>query len=148
MMVSVSPVRYPLPVRVAVTLMRSGLADEIKTIASEGGDEFSGSERPEATVIDGHVLDGDRDAGLLLGNLHHFDGILWTFRQWLSLLDELLDDHANDFIDVAQRFFSGAPRGCCADALESRAVGVPCRIALDVLVALHYYLEVVGFHRY
>jgi len=36
--------RHAPAVRVAVTLMRSALADEIKTIAREGGDEFSGRE--------------------------------------------------------------------------------------------------------
>ena len=36
--------RHAPAVRVALTLMRSALADEIKTIAREGGDEFSGRE--------------------------------------------------------------------------------------------------------
>ena len=44
----------------------------------------------KATVIDGHVLDGNRDAGLLLGNLLYLDGILRAFRQWLPFLGEFL----------------------------------------------------------
>jgi len=55
LMVSVSPVRYPLPVRMAVTLMRSGLADEIKTVAQKCGDEFSGSERPKTTIVEAMI---------------------------------------------------------------------------------------------
>ena len=43
-----------------------------------------------------------------------------------SLFDELLDDHVNDFVDVAQRFFSRAPRRCAAETLKGRAIGVPC----------------------
>jgi hypothetical protein len=63
-----------------ITRMRSDLPDEIKTIAGESGDEFSGSYCMKATVVNGHVLDGNGDAGLLPGNLLDLDGILWAFR--------------------------------------------------------------------
>jgi hypothetical protein len=53
--------------------MRSFLANEIKSVAGEGGDHLSGCKRTDAAVIDAHALDGDGDTGLLLGNLfdHH-----------------------------------------------------------------------------
>jgi hypothetical protein len=38
----------------AVTLVRTGLADKIKTVAGEGRDEFSGRQRMKAAVIHGH----------------------------------------------------------------------------------------------
>ena len=60
LMVNVSPLPsvrrhgHAAAVRVAVALVRSALADEIETIAREGGDEFSGRERPEIAIVDGH----------------------------------------------------------------------------------------------
>lgn len=60
---SVGRYGHALPVRMAVALMRSFLPDEIKTIAGKRSDGFSGSERPKATVVDGHGLDGHGDTG-------------------------------------------------------------------------------------
>jgi len=55
-------------VRVAVTLMRSFLADEAKPVVGEGGDRLSGCERPDAAIVDAHALYGDSDTWFLLGN--------------------------------------------------------------------------------
>jgi hypothetical protein len=56
------------------------LADEIKTVAGEGGNDFSGCERPDTTVVDVHGLHGDGDAGFLLGNLLNLHRIVRAFR--------------------------------------------------------------------
>jgi len=39
----------------AVPLMRSILTDENEAVTLEGGDEFSGGQRPEAMVINRHA---------------------------------------------------------------------------------------------
>jgi len=64
--VSPRPVRrdgYAPAVRMFVALMRSTLAYEIEAIAGQRGDQLTGGKRTEATIIDGHFLDGDRNAG-------------------------------------------------------------------------------------
>jgi hypothetical protein len=136
----------PPPIRVAVALVRPFLSNEIKTVADKPGDQFSGGERPKATVVDGHGLDGDGDTGLLLGDLFDFDGILRAFGQCFPLFRELLDDHVNDFVDFGERFFAGAPGGSAAHAFKRRAVGVPRRIASGVFVRFQHHFEAVGFH--
>ena len=93
---------------VSVALMRSFLADEIESVAGEGGDHLSGCKRTDAAVVDAHALDGDGNTGLLLGNLFDLHRIERTFGQCFPVLDEFLDDHADNFIDAAQGFFFGA----------------------------------------
>ena len=87
-------------VRMAIALMRSGLTDKIETIACQGCNHFSGRQRTETTVIEGHGLDRDRDAGILPGNLLDLDGTLRAFWQRLALLHEFLDEHVNHLIDI------------------------------------------------
>lgn len=66
---------------VSVTLVRSNLADEIETVAGERRGQFSGSERLQATIVDGHAtLDDDRDPGLLLGKVVDLYAVLRAFR--------------------------------------------------------------------
>ncbi len=67
-----SPVRrhgHAAAVRVPIPLMRPSLAYEIEAVAVQGGDDFSGGDRPDAAIVDVHALHGDGDAGFLLGDL-------------------------------------------------------------------------------
>jgi hypothetical protein len=59
-----------------IPLVGSALPYEIKAITNEGGDQFSSRKGTQATVIDGHVLNGDRDAGSLLGYLGYLNRVL------------------------------------------------------------------------
>ena len=63
----------PATVGMPKPLVRTFLADKIEAIASKGGDQFPGRERPKITIVDRHGLDGDGDAGLLLGNFFHLN---------------------------------------------------------------------------
>jgi hypothetical protein len=47
---------YPPSIWMAVALMRSGLTNKNESVAFESGDKLSGSQRPEAAIIHGHVL--------------------------------------------------------------------------------------------
>lgn len=128
------------PIRVAVALMKLKPSRVNAAISSRA------SERPKATVVDGHGLDGDSDTGFLLGDLFDFDGILRAFRQGFPLFREFLDDHVNDLVDFGERFFPSAPGGCASHAFKRRAVGVPRRIARGVFVRFQHNFEAVGFH--
>ena len=107
--------RHAAPVRVVVTLMRTLLANEKESVAFEGSYKFSGSKRPEATVVDGHLLGGNRDAGFLLGNF--FGEILGADGQRFSLLYKLLRNHVNNFVDPGEGLFAGPARRRGAQAL-------------------------------
>ena len=131
---------------VSVALMRSFLTDEIESVAGESSDYFSGCDRPDAAVVDTHGLDGDGDARFLLGNLFDLHRTLRPFGQRFAVFDGFLDDHADNFVDAAQRFLSRASRGCGTDAFERRYVRKPRRVALGILVRLHDDFKVVGFH--
>jgi hypothetical protein len=52
----------------------------MKTIANERCYQFSSGERTKATVVDGHVLNGDRDAWCLLGYFGDLNRVIWPFR--------------------------------------------------------------------
>ena len=91
------------------TLMRTHLADKIKSVAVKRGDEFPCRKRVEATIIDGHVLDGNRNAGCLLRNLSDFNRVCRAFWQRLPFLNKLLNDHADNFVDVVEGFLFRAP---------------------------------------
>ena len=67
---------HPTPVLMLIPLVGSALPYEIKAITNEGGDQFSSRKGTQATVIDGHVLNGDRDAGSLLGYLGYLNRVL------------------------------------------------------------------------
>lgn len=47
--------RYAPSILVPVALMRSCLTDKNESIAFESGDKLSGTQRPKATIIDGHA---------------------------------------------------------------------------------------------
>jgi hypothetical protein len=59
-------------------LMRSRLTSEIESVADESCDQISGGQRTEATIIDGHVLHGNRNAGCLLGYLVYLNRVVRT----------------------------------------------------------------------
>jgi hypothetical protein len=67
-------------VRMFIPLVRSTLAYKLKTVANERGFQFASGDRTKATVVDGHVLNGDRYAGCLLGNLGDFNRVIRPFR--------------------------------------------------------------------
>jgi len=72
--------RYPSAIRVAIALMRSPLADKTEALTHAGDDDFSGSQRMEATVVDSHGLDSNRNVRPILGDLFNLDGIPRAFR--------------------------------------------------------------------
>jgi hypothetical protein len=101
----------PAPIWMPISLVRPDLADEIKPIARESGDQISCTERMEATVVDGHALHSDSNAGFLLRNLSDFNRLGGTLGKRSPFLDEFLDDHMHHIINVLKRFFSRlAPR--------------------------------------
>jgi len=53
---------------------------QIEALTHEGDDDFSGSQRMEATVVDSHGLDSNRNVRPILGDLFNFDGIPRAFR--------------------------------------------------------------------
>ena len=60
--------RYAPAVGMTETLMRSGLADEEKSIPLKCCDDFPGSECANTAVVDSHGLNRDCDTGILLRN--------------------------------------------------------------------------------
>ena len=65
--------RYAPAVRMHVPLMGSRLADKTKAVALKGGDEFSRTERANATIVDGHILDGHGNMRIFLRQLGDLD---------------------------------------------------------------------------
>ncbi len=101
--------RHSPAIGVPIALVGSSLTDEVKTVARSRGDEFSRGERTKAPIVDGHVLDGNRDTGFFLRYLGDLDVTRSAFGERRSFLREFFDDHANDFVDVLERFVPGAP---------------------------------------
>ncbi len=51
------------PVGVHILWVASGLSTQLEPIASKRPNQFTGGDGSQATVVDGHGLDGDGDAG-------------------------------------------------------------------------------------
>src|SRR5690349_16227099 len=90
------------------TQRRTGLTDESKTVAVQGGDEFPCGERTQSAVVDRHGLKSHGNTGCFLRNLGNLHVVSRTFRKSPPLFEELLDDHVNHLVDVLQRLVPGA----------------------------------------
>ena len=72
--------RYPSAIRAGDSVDEIPFVGQIEALTHEGGDDFSGSQRMEATVVDSHGLDSNRNVRPILGDLFNFDGIPRAFR--------------------------------------------------------------------
>jgi hypothetical protein len=63
----------PAAIGMPKALVGTFLADQIEAVPGEGADQFSGRERSKVAIVDRHGLDGDGDAGLILGNFLHLN---------------------------------------------------------------------------
>ena len=71
--------RNAAAVGMSIALVRSNLANKIKTVTGKSCDEFAGRNRAEGALVNVHALDGNGNTGLILRHFFDLNGIAGSF---------------------------------------------------------------------
>src|SRR5205823_10338607 len=99
--------RDPTAVGVVKNLVGAVAALDGEAVADQGGNHLACRQVAQQRVINTHQSDGDGYARFD-GNLHFVGGLV---RNMLAMFSHAFNDHADDIVDVLQRFsFGFTPR--------------------------------------